>query len=71
MATARVDNVNMQLKFDGGVHEGKQKYITKAIPGVALDAGDDGIYTVAKKLESLQQKNMVAIKKIVISEISA
>ncbi len=70
MANARVTNVNLQMRLDGGLVNGKQKYITKSILGVALDASDDGILTVSETLGNLQNKTLVETRKVVVSAIS-
>lgn len=66
MAQAKIENVNLQLRLDGGVVNGKQKTLVKAVPGIALNASDDGILTVAKTLAGLQTREMVDARKVAI-----
>lgn len=70
MAQAKIQNVNLQLRLDGGMVGGKQKVIVKAIPGIALDASDDSILKVANTLAGLQTKDMVDARKVAVYTLS-
>lgn len=70
MAQAKIQNVNLQLRLNGGMVGGKQKVIVKAIPGIALDASDDSILKVANTLAGLQTKDMVDARKVAVYTLS-
>lgn len=70
MAQAKIQNVNLQLRLDGGMVGGKRKVIVKAIPGIALDASDDSILMVANTLAGLQTKDMVDARKVAVYTLS-
>lgn len=70
MAQAKIQNVNLQLRLDGGMVGGKQKVIVKAIPGIALNASDDSILKVANTLAGLQTKDMVDARKVAVYTLS-
>lgn len=70
MAQVRVENVNLQLRLDGGMVNGKQKVLVKAIPGIALDAADDGILQVARTLASLQTRDTVDVRKVAVYSLT-
>ncbi len=70
MAQVRVENVNLQLRLDGGMVNGKQKVLVKAVPGIALDAADDGILQVARTLASLQTRDTVDVRKVAVYSLT-
>ncbi len=70
MAQVRVENVNLQLRLDGGMVNGKQKVLVKAVPGIALDASDDGILKVGRTLASLQTRDTVDVRKVAVYSLT-
>lgn len=58
------NKTSLKLEYNGGMVGEKQKLIRKTFNKVDVDATDEAIYETAKILETLQNKEVVNVKKI-------
>ncbi len=63
------EKLTLKLELDGGMVEGKQKYIGKSFSQIKPDAEDQGLYNTASALSGLQTKDLINVKKIETSSI--
>ena len=58
------NKTSLKLEYDGGMVGENQKLIRKTFNKVDVDATDEAIYETAKILETLQNKEVVNVKKV-------
>lgn len=58
------NKTSLKLEYNGGMVGEKQKLIRKTFNKVDVDATDEAIYETAKILETLQNKEVVNVKKV-------
>lgn len=69
--TSRKEKTNLKLQLDGGMVEGKQRFLSKSFAKVKPEALDEELYQVAKTLGGLQDKallNVIRVEETSISE---
>ncbi len=68
---AIIEKTQLRLEFDNGMKEGRQMIKSRTYSNIKHDATDDGLKATSDAVNALSEKNILATKKIVISNISA
>ncbi|HEY8361874.1 MAG TPA: DUF1659 domain-containing protein [Tissierellaceae bacterium] len=63
------EKTTLRLEYDGGIVDGKQKLITRAFNRIKTTATDEELYNTANVIASLQNKNLMYIKKVEVSSL--
>ncbi len=71
MATVKKDSSRLRIQYDGGVIDGKAKVIARTYNQIAVTASDDSLYATANAIAGLQDKPVLAIKRVDESTIQA
>lgn len=54
----------LKLELDGGIVAGKQKINSKSFSAIKTEATDENLYNTATTLASLQEKDLMKVKKV-------
>lgn len=57
------EKTNLKLELDGGIVDDKQKIISKSFNKVKTDALDEELYDTALAIQSLQDKDLLGVKR--------
>ncbi|NLY85381.1 MAG: DUF1659 domain-containing protein [Tissierellia bacterium] len=63
------EKTTLRLELDGGVVDGKQKLIPRSFSQIKTTASDEELYNTATAIASLQNKNLMGVKKIEVSSL--
>lgn len=63
------EKTTLRLEFDGGVVDGKQRLVTKAFSQIKTTASDEELFNTATAIASLQNKDLMSIKKVEVSSL--
>lgn len=61
---ANKERLTLKLELDGGIVDGRQRISTKSINNMKLASSDDAIHGTGLALTSLQNKDVLKIKKV-------
>lgn len=64
MIERQVQKVSLRLELDNGIEEGKQKILSKTYSRFKREVEDESLHGFAKDLSSLQERDLVNVKKI-------
>lgn len=67
---AIAEKLTLKLELDGGIVDGKQKIKHKSFSKIKTDAANEALHGTAATMADLQEKNLMAIKKIETSELA-
>lgn len=67
---AIAEKVLLKIELDGGIVDGKQKVNYKSFSKIKTNAPDEDLHGTATSMAELQEKDLVAIKKIETSELA-
>lgn len=71
MAESKVVNNQLRLEFDNGLTaSGKMKIKTKSFSNIVTDASNENLILVSKAVGNLVTDDLVATKRVTISEIT-
>ncbi len=71
MAVATVEKVGLKLDLDAGMENGKQKIASRSYTNFKHDADDSGIFIVANVLSGMCTMGLIAVRKTVVSLLTA
>lgn len=63
------EKTTLRLELDGGVVDGKQKLIPRSFSQIKTTASDEELYNTATAIASLQNKDLMSIKKVEVSSL--
>lgn len=63
------EKISLRLEFDGGVVNGKQKIHPKSFTQINISAEDEALLNTANVLASLQDRNLLRVKKIETTDL--
>lgn len=64
------EKVSLKIELDGGIVNGKQKINHKSFSKIKTDAANEDLHGTATTMAGLQERELVAIKKIETSELT-
>lgn len=64
MITSVKEKMALRLELDNGVVDGKQKIQSKTLNNVKTTAADENLHGVATVLASLQNKDLLKVKRV-------
>lgn len=67
---AVAEKVSLKLELDGGIVDGKQKISHKSFSKIKTEAANEDLHGTATTMADLQEKELLAIKKIETSELT-
>lgn len=66
---ALAEKVTLKIEFDGGLVDGKQIVKSKSFNKVKTEAPNEDLHGTARTMAGLQDKDLLAVKKVETSEI--
>lgn len=64
------EKLTLRLELDGGIVDGKQKVKTKSFTQIKTTAEDEALFDTATAIASLQEKDLLRVKRVEITSIS-
>lgn len=64
------EKVTLKLELDGGIVDGKQKVNSKSFSKIKNDAQNEDLHGTAVTMASLQERELVSVKKVETSELT-
>ncbi len=64
------EKVTLKIELDGGIVDGKQKVNHKSFSKIKTEAANEDLHGTATAMADLQEKNLLAVKKIETSELA-
>lgn len=64
------EKVTLKLELDGGIVDGKQKINSKSFSKIKNDAQNEDLHGTAVTMASLQERELVSVKKVETSELT-
>ncbi len=64
------EKVTLKIELDGGIINGKQKINSKSFSKIKTDAQNEDLHETASVMASLQEKDLVSIKRVETSALT-
>ena len=64
------EKLTLRLELDGGIVDGKQKVKGKSFTQIKTTAADEALLNTASVMASLQEKDLLKVKKVETTSIS-
>ena len=63
------EKTTLKLELDGGIVDGKQKFVSKSFSQIKTDAEDQNLHSTALAISQLQARDLINVKKLEVTSI--